>query len=76
MLDIIKERIESLAKMLEQSAAQHNALLGAKRELEAIYNSCVSAAPVVEEVVAAVDPSAAPALDAVVSAVEDVVASS
>lgn len=72
MLDLIKNRIEVLEKQLEQSAGNHNALLGAKQELEALYHAFTSAAPAVEAVVAVADPATAPALDAVVSTIESV----
>ena len=73
MLEVIKARIESLGKMLETSAGNHNALLGAKQELEALYKAATEIAPFVEEVVSVVDPMASPAVDATITAIEDVV---
>ena len=72
MLEQIKKRIGELAEMLEKSAANHNALVGAKTELESVYNVMISAAPEVEAVAAIVDPTQAPAIDAAISAVETV----
>ena len=50
MLEKLVARIQELGAQLEQSAANHNALLGAMGELKTLYNDAVAAAPVVEAV--------------------------
>lgn len=57
MLEKITARIQELEKALEQSAAQHNALLGAMQEAKNMFQVAMTAEkeldPVVEEVIEA-----------------------
>ena len=75
MLEKIMSRMEALGKQLEQSAANHNALVGAMAELKNLYAEAVQSAPAVEAVVSVVDPTAAPVVDASISTVEGIVKS-
>lgn len=70
MLEKIEEQISQFEKRLEQSAANHNYLLGAKSALESLYAAMKTDAPAVEAVVSAIDPAAGAALDTAVNAVE------
>ena len=74
MLEKIEEQISQFAKRLEQSAANHNYLLGAKSALESLYATMKADAPAAEAVVAVVDPALAPAVDSAVNTVESVAA--
>lgn len=65
MLEQLEAKIKDLAQKIEQSAAQHNAMIGGMAMLKDLYQEALSAAPLVE----AVDPSITP----VVNAVEEVV---
>ena len=65
MLEQIEAKIKDLAQKLEQSAANHNAMLGGMQALREIYNDAVQVANVAE----VLDPALAPAI----TAVEDVV---
>lgn len=51
MLDKLEARLEQLGKALENSAQNHNALLGAMAEAKSIYEMAKADAPLVEEVV-------------------------
>ena len=51
MLDKLVARIEELGKALEQSAANHNALLGAMQEAKNMYQLMMTEAPKVAEVI-------------------------
>ncbi len=59
MLEKITARIQELEKALEQSAAQHNSLVGAMQEAKNLFQVVMAAekevVPVVEEVAAAVE---------------------
>ncbi len=50
MLDKVVARIQDLEKSLEQSAANHNALLGAMQEAKNIYQIVMESKNVAEEV--------------------------
>jgi len=54
MLDKITARIQELEKALEQSAAQHNALLGAMQEAKNMFQVAMTAEKEAEPVVEAV----------------------
>lgn len=73
MIEKIEQKLKDCADRLEQSAANHNFLLGCKTALEALANDLKSAAPVAESVVAAVAPADAPAVDAAIATTEAVV---
>lgn len=55
MLEKVVTRIEELTKALEQSAAQHNALLGAMQEAKNLYQMIMTEAPKIEDAVEAVE---------------------
>lgn len=73
MLQQLEAKIEALAKQLEQSAANHNYLLGCKAALESMAADFKAGIPVIEEVAAVVAPTEAPVIDAAVSTIEGVV---
>ena len=69
MLETLEAKLKEIALKVEQSAAQHNYLLGMKNALESLASDLKLVAPVVE----ATDPALTPAIDtveAVVSAAE------
>lgn len=51
MLDKIQDKIKAYEAHIEQSAAQHNALIGGLRELKALYEEMKKDEPVVEPVI-------------------------
>jgi exonuclease VII small subunit len=55
MLEKVVTRIEELTKALEQSAAQHNALLGAMQEAKNLYQMLMTEEPKIEDVIDSVE---------------------
>lgn len=51
MLDKLKDKITQLEQQATQSAARHNALIGALTEMKALYDEVVQASPVIDKVV-------------------------
>lgn len=73
MLQQLEAKIEAIMKQLEQSAANHNYLLGCKAALESVVADFKIAAPIAEEVISIVAPEEAPVINAVISEVDNVV---
>ena len=67
-LATLESRITAIKKSVEQSLANHNALLGRLAEVEYLYNEAVKLAPAVQEIVGDVV-TTVQAVDAVASAV-------
>lgn len=74
MLQQLEAKLESIVKQLEQSAANHNYLLGCKAALESAVADFKAEVPVVEEVAQVVSPDEEPAIDATLDVIEGVVA--
>lgn len=66
MLQEIMNKMQTLSKELEESAARHNSMIGAMSVLKELYTAAVEVAPVVE----AMDPAVKPAVDAVEAIVD------
>ena len=72
MLSKIEERLKDVMQKLDQSVANHNALLGAKMTLEALYKDFQDIEPVVHSVVDAVMPNEAEVIDGVLNEIDHV----
>ena len=55
MLQQLETKIKDLAQKLEQSAANHNGLLGSMQTLRELYQEAMAAAPVIEAAIPVVE---------------------
>jgi hypothetical protein len=72
MLEKIEQKLLLISQQIEQSMANHNALIGAKTVLEQMYKEFKEVAPVVEEVTKDVAPELSSEVDAIVETVEKI----
>ena len=61
MLQQLEDKMKEITQKLEQSAANHNFLIGSLQTVKEIYEAAMAVAPALE----AVDPAITPVVDAV-----------